>query len=64
MSGEQVPAEQQDCCESWTVAQQPGTDNEGYGALVGYLFGRWIMGSVPESPRFCPWCGAPKENAP
>jgi hypothetical protein len=55
------------CCDAWAKAHERGTDNEGYGAVVGY----WDFdGSGIEKPhighedlppvKFCPWCGAEK----
>lgn len=46
------------CCADFAAATQPGTDNEGYGALIWVLDGKWTMGSEDlGSIEFCPWCG-------
>jgi len=44
------------------IANEPGTDNEGYGNLI-YVDedGVAVMGDNLPPIRFCPWCGAPKE---
>ena len=52
------------CCTAWEQAQQSGTDNEGYGALLYFV--------ADDEPRFgcnlptvenCPWCGKSKSAA-
>jgi len=64
------------CCNSWTKAQESGTDNEHYGALLSFNpfyewkneemihtgKGDWSMGNFSElgPVHFCPWCGAKK----
>lgn len=58
-----------DCCPPWTRAQQKGTDNEGYGALLYHRDdddenypNAWQIGDAWLAPvLFCPWCGAPKD---
>jgi hypothetical protein len=55
---------EQPCCESWAIAHEPGTDNEGYGALLWEIRGRIRAGMVEQEVRFCPWCGAKKESKP
>jgi hypothetical protein len=50
-----------DCCNFMRHAQQSGTDNEGYGALVNYFGGSYSIGSFT-SFEFCPWCGKPVSN--
>jgi len=63
-----------DCCEHWKRAQESGTDNEGYGALLGYertdaeipvKVTGWYIGDRDELPpiKFCPWCGATSKGA-
>lgn len=60
---EQVPSEQ--CCDSWRKAQQLGTDNEMYGMLLRDYSGTgadWHVGCDLPAVRFCPWCGAKKDE--
>ncbi len=50
------------CCEAFAHAQQSGTDNEEYSAVVkgclttGFQIGHHDLPSI----KFCPWCGAKK----
>jgi hypothetical protein len=49
-----------DCCEAWSKAQTPGTEDEMYAPVLYAL----DDGSEPQigiglpGVRFCPWCGA------
>lgn len=45
------------CCAAFKAAQESGTDNEGYGALLHDLDGRWSMGCDLPSIDYCAWCG-------
>jgi hypothetical protein len=52
------------CCDSMKLAQEPGTDNEGWMALVnGSIDGLEFYTGLDFPPiKFCPWCGtAPGE---
>lgn len=51
--------DQLDCCMAMIQAQQSGTDNEMYGALVRYYDPDntvWMGCDLPPI-TFCPWCG-------
>lgn len=61
------------CFDSWEKAQQDGTDNEMYGALLSdHANPARVYGNIPTNPpdwhlgcdlpsvKFCPWCGANK----
>ena len=53
------------CCEHWKHAHEIGTDNEEYSVLVWYDEddkGRAAIGSDLPPVRFCPWCGAVKQD--
>ena len=50
-----------ECCETWRLAHQNGTDNEGYEALVFYDDGQAKIGDRLPNVAFCPWCGAAKQ---
>lgn len=50
----------QPCCVTWARAQQPGTDNESYGCLIGWQDVGHYAGHIEEPMKFCPWCGAEK----
>lgn len=47
------------CCAELAKAFEPGTDNEGYGALVSIsIHGGYKIGCGElEDIEFCPWCG-------
>lgn len=47
------------CCYEFRKAQQYGTDNEGYGPLLGSHNGEWHMGCDLAPIEYCPWCGKP-----
>jgi len=53
------------CCSLFALAMQSGTDNEGYGPLIGLddFAGKidWAMGVGLPQPFHCPWCGAVTE---
>lgn len=52
-------------CMEFNEAQQPCTDNEGYGALLRVWDGEWRIGSLSLNPiAFCPWCGGKVTTAP
>lgn len=52
-------------CMEFNEAQQPCTDNEGYGALLRVWDGEWRIGSLSLNPiAFCPWCGGKVPSAP
>ena len=53
------------CCGDMLAAMQHGTDNEGWGALVGWspnnaVRGKWEMGDNLRPFVLCPWCGSRK----
>ena len=53
------------CCDPWQLAQQAGSDNEGYGALIYRRYDNGqieVMGIGLPPIRFCPWCGANKSE--
>lgn len=55
------------CCEPWAQAHQWGTGNEGYSSLIywredGPHIGYTGTGGALPVVRFCPWCGAKKEQ--
>jgi len=63
----------EDCCKAWGSAQQEGTDNEGYGALLSWLgpemedtdgrvIGGWSVGCLLPPIRVCPWCGVSRDE--
>lgn len=59
-----LPSEEQ-CCNAWSKAQQPGTDNEMYGQLLrnyGGASNDWHIGCDLPPVKFCPWCGAKKHD--
>jgi len=43
------------CCKEMRKANEPCTDNEGYGALIWR--GDRTMGLGLADIQFCPWCG-------
>lgn len=47
------------CCRDFYEASRPGTDNEGYGAAIGYEAdtGWWGVGSYEVAMKWCPFCG-------
>jgi len=54
------PENQMPCCDAWRMAQQRGTDNEMYGALLWIEGETALMGCDLPPVQFCPWCGAEK----
>ena len=52
------------CCVDWQMAQQDGTDNEGYGAFLSWYPQDdppyWKGGCDLAPINFCPWCGLKK----
>ena len=47
-----------ECCEPMIKAQESGTDNEAYGALISYYGGNDAGVGCDLPPiTFCPWCG-------
>lgn len=59
-----IPLIKEECCPTWAKAHEPGTDNEAYGSLVGYMRDGFepYVGSYSELGKvnFCPWCGKTK----
>jgi hypothetical protein len=45
------------CCPEFRAAQQEGTDNEGYCAIISYDGQTWGFNSSVPPISFCPWCG-------
>lgn len=47
------------CCNDFYFATQRDSDNEGYGKLLYRLSkqGEWLIGSMSDPIKFCPWCG-------
>lgn len=50
------------CCADWAAALEPGTDNEGYGALIQDAAKSPTIGYDLLPVKFCPWCGTPKPH--
>jgi len=46
-------------CPQFIAAQQAGTDNEMYGALLYSDADGWAMGCDLPPISYCPWCGKP-----
>ena len=45
------------CCSEFEKAIERGTDNEGYGNLISFVSGEWLIGYGLDSISYCPWCG-------
>jgi hypothetical protein len=45
-------------CTTFEAAQETGTDNEGYAALLKPDMGFWKIGCGLPRISFCPWCGS------
>lgn len=52
------------CCQAFHDAQEDGTDNEAYQALIEFKDGRFIIGTNLPALKFCPWCGKNRDTKP
>lgn len=48
-----------ECCKSFGDAQESGTDNEGYGALIFVEKDYVSIGCNLPNINYCPYCGKP-----
>lgn len=46
------------CCETFELAREPGTDNEGFLTAINWDGEKYGIGGIDAPLMFCPFCGA------